>query len=383
MALTLVPPGARKNRFWLARGRTPHGVVSVSTGCIDRREAQAWLRLHAAEIYAEAAAKQAVKTAAAATPAPAADGVRRFAEAVEGYAAQRHIDLSRSVTLPRGVSGASMRWHDQRTPAQRDETRRLLRLRAALGDKPLTEVVWDDLVRLGRSALPGRTNATINREIVTPARAVLHYAAKNRWCHAPQLALLKTPKPGLRCISPEGEARLLAGTNVFKERLLLLWLFRTGMRIEDTLQRVCWDDPARPGERLGIDLKSRVVRTRIGKTQEVGEFELADELVAALSTIAPAERCGKLFSWGNQQNVNRWLHPLRTRVGVHFTPHMARHTVGARLANNGAALATSMAVLGHRTAASSLRYQGISKSTVRAAVNALAPAATDAGAAVA
>jgi integrase len=117
-----------------------------------------------------------------------------------------------------------------------------------------------------------------------------------------------------------------------------------------------WPDPALPGERVGIDLEGRLVRWRIAKTDQFATVPLTDEALALLEAIPAAERKGRLFSWGSQQNVNRWLHPLRERTGVFFTPHMARHSVGNWLDELGANTRDIARALGQRSLKSAERY---------------------------
>ena len=55
------------------------------------------------------------------------------------------------------------------------------------------------------------------------------------------------------------------------------------------------------------------------------------------------------------------------KLGIEFTPHMARHSLGTWLNASGAGLKTIMAALGHKDAKSSIRYQAADVDTVRAA----------------
>jgi len=62
--LTLWPPGHRNNKFWLARGRVRHfaDIISISTGCTSRSEAEAWLDRNFPAVLNLAAAKATAKT---------------------------------------------------------------------------------------------------------------------------------------------------------------------------------------------------------------------------------------------------------------------------------------------------------------------------------
>jgi integrase len=205
-----------------------------------------------------------------------------------------------------------------------------------------------------------------------PAAAALHYAAANRWCDHWRVKLFREPAPGVRAVGHAAEAALFAAARPGEETLLLLWLFRTGMRIEDTLLRVVWPAKETGGERTGIDLEAGIVRFRAGKTDQYRELALADDLIAALKEVPVDQRQGRLFRWKYQSNLTRQvLARLRRETGVHFTPHMARHTLGARLNEAGAGLRTIMAALGHADVKSSIRYQSADIELVRATINRL------------
>lgn len=86
---------------------------------------------------------------------------------------------------------------------------------------------------------------------------------------------------------------------------------------------------------------------------------------------AKDEETGELprfvFPWRSRHSVYNWLIPLRDELGVTFTPHMARHTVGTMLNAQGASLRTIMDRLGHADVKSSLRYQAGDIEVVREA----------------
>ena len=50
----------------------------------------------------------------------------------------------------------------------------------------------------------------------------------------------------------------------------------------------------------------------------------------------PLPRRDRVFPWTDRQLVYKWLRPLCQRLGVAFTPHMARHNFGGLLREAGA-----------------------------------------------
>lgn len=352
MALDLVPPGRRRNKFWLVYGRLNGRLVEKSTGTLDKKEARGVLRrVERGEILTGPAAKSgnivpitAKKPGTAKKPVAAKGDEMTFGQAVRAYAAGgRKRGGAVDIDCPAGES-------------DRQEAKRLKRLIEKLGDRALASLCQHDFDRLAQRTYPRGAASTKNREIMRSASAVIHYAAKNRWTALWQVELFREQAPGDRWVSVEEAVTLINGAGEPQQRLFLRWLFATGMRVDDVLKRVVWPDPALPGERVGIDLEGRLVRWRIAKTDQFATVPLTDEALALLEAIPAAERRGRLFPWGSQQNVNRWLHPLRERTGVFFTPHMARHSVGNWLDELGANTRDIARALGQRSLKSAERY---------------------------
>jgi integrase len=349
MALDLVPPGRRRNKFWLVYGRLNGAMVEKSTGTLSKSEARAFLRrLERGEILTGTAAKSEnvlpIKPSAPPAAAAAIPTEMTFGQAVRQYAAGGR------------KRGGAVDIDCPTSETERMEAKRLKRLIEKLGDRPLSAMRQHDFDQLAHRTYPTGAASTKNREIMRSASAVIHYAAKNRWCGLWQVELFKEQAPGDRWLSAEEAATLIGAASDPKQRLFLRWLFSTGMRVGDTLQRAVWPDPSQPGERVGIDLENRLVRWRIRKTDQFHTVPLNDEAMTLLEAIPAAQRKGRLFSWGHQQNVNRWLHPLREQTGVYFTPHMARHSVGNWLDEMGANTRDIARVLGQKSLKSAERY---------------------------
>jgi len=351
-------PGSRKGYpFVMITGRYNGRMIELRTGCRTRPHAQLWFARWEQEQRAGAAAE-----APTAPPPPARD-YRTFGEAISAYARYHQIS----------VSGPGLSADD------RKNGRRLQRLITALGEHPVGAIHRQDLLELAATVYPQGSAASKNREILTPARAVLNFVAELNpsWCAAPKIKSLPTLRPAPRAVGDDIEIRLLAAAAQLSSRstqtfagehhLLLLWLFRAGTRITDTL-RVVWEDPGARGERLGVNLSEGVVRLVIHKTQHRHELPLSPELLAALKKVPEDRRRGRVFHWRTRSGVYTWLRPLCDTCGVYVTPHMARHTVGTRLAAARTPLPALMAALTHRSVASSLVYQGAAISETRGAV---------------
>lgn len=317
MPLRLIPPGTRKgNPYYLVRGTLLGRQVEVSAKTADPRAA------------------------------------KRFARELERRAAAEPAEeLNRNASFA-AVAHAYLSWRD---PCRADR-QRIAKLVTVLGRRRARDIRQVEIVDAANQLYRDRTAATKNREAVRPAAAILHYAAKNGICEWMRIAPFREPRPKTRAASTEVAQLLFEAAPSGDRKLFLVWSFCQGTRISDTL-RVCWED---------IDLAARSVRIRISKTDLTTILPLHAEVIGLLSLIPAERRIGRIFPWGDKSNVYRWLRPLVRSLGIDFTPHMARHSVGTWMAESGASLRAIMSALGHASVQSSMRYQSVSLDVTRA-----------------
>lgn len=316
MPLKLISPGKRKgNRFYLARGSIAGQRVEVSTETTDKAVAQRFADALAVSLHTGAGERRA--NAEALT----------FKEAADRYVEFRH-------------------------PSKIDR-QRIDKLTALIGADEVKVINHARLVYAANYLYPGMKPATKNRNAMRPAAAILHYAAENQWRDWLRVKLFKEPKPTTRTAKPDAKKLLLANTKG-KKRLLILWLFRQGTRISDTL-RVEWDH---------LNLNAATVKLWVSKNQEWRTFPLDEAVVAALANENQAK---PLWPWQTRSGVYKWLRPLVRSLGVAFTPHMGRHTLGSDLNASGAGLKTIMGALGQDDPKSAARYATADLEVVRAA----------------
>lgn len=314
MPLKLIPPGKRKGTvFYIARGTVAGRRVEISTKTTDKGAAERFAADLTTRIHAEGERRS--------------DTELTFEEAARAYLAWRR-------------------------PPKRDRAY-VERLIHQMGKKAVRAVTHADMVAAAHALCPGCVNATKNRHVLKPAGAILHYAAENGHRDWIKLKLFKEPKPKTRAASRDVRKVLLANT-AGKKRLLLLWLFTMGTRITETLN-IEWEH---------LNLKDGIATIWINKTQEWRKTPLDDTLIAAL---ANEDQTKPLWPWKDRSSVYRWLWDLVERLGVEFTPHMARHSVGTWLNESGAGLKTIMEALGHADPRASLRYQSAGIEIVRQA----------------
>jgi integrase len=313
MPLKLVPPGTRKgNKFYLILGMEAGVQYEVSTRTTDQRIAKQRL----AQVKEEIAS------------APAAGARLTFAQAAKLYI-------------------------DWRSPAKVD-VERIWKVVGILGRHQISDIRQAQLVSAATRLLPHHSPATRNREVLRPAAAILHYGAENGYCSWLRVRLFKEPPPPTRAVSSELAAELIGAVDG-RRRLLLVWLFHQGTRITQTL-RIMWSD---------INMERRVFKIFDAKGPCWREFPVHDEVYALLEEIPEEVRVGRLWPWAQKSSVYRWLRPLTRELGIPFTPHMARHSVGTWLNESGAGLRTIMGALGHADPKSSVRYQAADVEIIR------------------
>lgn len=277
MSYKLIPPGTRKdNPYWLIRGSINNRPFEISTRTADKAGAK--------RLAPQLVAKLVESRSLADAP------VTTF-----GQAAARYLAAVR--------------------PSAKEE-KRVNRVVEHLGKKPLAEIVSDTLSQLADEMLPGRANATQNREIITPAASVMHYAADNKWVLWVRVKKRHEPEAAARPVHPDVAEALIAGAAGDPDlELLLSLIFFQGRRVGDALKT--------RGEQ--IDLSAQLFGQRIGKTDKWKWSALHPRVFILLANRAPLPQ-GKILRWNHYQSAHFHLKKLCKTVGVDFTFHMARHS---------------------------------------------------------
>ena len=324
MPLKLIPPGRRKgNPYCLVRGRFLGRDIEVSAETRDPVAAERF--------------KNAIERRILDGCVPGPEATVGFHTAADLYAAAKGLG--------------------------KDDERRIANLKSVIPNKPVRAVVQADLDAAAVKLHAGDTPETKNRNVYTPAAAILHYAARNDWCEWKRFDRPKQKQAETRA-AKDGAAEALLRATSGKEHLLILWLFKHGTRISGALSVDCGR----------IDLKGRTYELFITKNRTWRRFPIDDEVWELLANDPDVQRAeGRLFPWRDRWRVYEWLRPLCERAGVAFTPHMARHWLGKTLNKKGAGLRTIMTALGQSNYKSAIRYVAEDIEAVRESTKAIAP----------
>ena len=247
---------------------------------------------------------------------------------------------------------------------------------AKAGKTRLSHMGQAEIEALASKLYPGSSAATLNRKLYTPVSAVLHHAARKRWCPKPVIARPKGhDKERVRWITYDEAERLIAGAAPHL-RPLVVFLLSTGARLSEALY-LEWED---------VDLSRahvvfRPTAARGIKTDEARGVPLPARAVAELANL-PWDRRGMVFRrpagkirktgrvWlpyamrdgGGGQIKTAWA-GMCERAGIaDFTPHDCRHTWATWHYRANRDVQALMALGGWKTPSMVFRYTHVNAS---------------------
>jgi len=300
--MRIYPPGTRKgNRYYVAKGSV--GGKQYEFVC---RDAEGRPATNART------ARQAVRTFER--------EIRESGQPERPKAVKTWGEVADSYAEARGISANDQRYIKRLTGAWVKSEN------CYFGDLAIGDVLPLHVAEASNAAWPGCTNETKNRQGYTTAASVLHFAAENRLRDYVVIRKLPEKEPEIRRPDREAAKLLLKNTEA-DQWLLILVLFCQGWRITETLS--LREDK--------INLPERTVDLWVNKTKVWQRLHLHDAVFEALANRLPLNRPnGRVFPWNDRHQVYDWLRPLCKKLGVAFTPHMARHEFGSLLRELGA-----------------------------------------------
>lgn len=216
---------------------------------------------------------------------------------------------------------------------------------------------------------PPPSTETVNREITTPLRAIVNFAAGQAWRHKivlkavkrasgelpslPRRAaqdgdvdkLLRAISQALEDLKPVGRRQLNYRRKLASLRALFALVtvvHERGYRISEWLR---WDWTT-------IDLQAGMARILLSKPDRWADFDLSPQAVAALAAM-PAKDAGRVFPWRHRSQVYQAV----DRLGLHWRPHESRRAVVTAVLKNTGDPRLAQEYVGHASVRTTLRYR--------------------------
>lgn len=322
---------------WYLRGTVRRISVDESTGTRDRKAAEEIRAVREAELL-----KRSVHGDSA---------VRTFAEAALSY-----------------MEAGGERSH-------------LTPILNVIGRKPLGAIGQAEIEALARKLKPGASGATINRHIYTPVAAVLHHAARKKWCDKPVLARPKQSAGRIRWVTHDEADRLVeaAAPHI---RPLVIFLFSTGARIAEALY-LDWRDvdldrahvvfpETKNGEPRGVPLHPRAVAALSALPHRTGAvFRRSLPRLTAGGKLTPLGDAYEVREGGGGQIKTAWAGMLKRAGIADFSPHDCRHTWATWHYQANRDLTALMKLGGWKSVQMVMRYAHVNTSELAGTINAI------------
>lgn len=247
------------------------------------------------------------------------------------------------------------------------------------GQKKLAQIGQAEIDAAAKRLKPGAAPSTLNRHIYTPCAAVLHHAARKKWCDKPVIARPKEPKGRVRWVEYD-EAERLIESAADHLKPLVTFLLCTGARLSEALY-LDWREvdlsraqviflDTKNGEDRGVPLhpralaalanlphrKGAVFRRHYGGKRWDGKIRPVGD--------GYADREGK----GGGQVKTAWRKMLERAEITDFTPHDCRHTWATWHYRENRDLSALMELGGWKTPAMVMRYAHVNTSHLAGSV---------------
>lgn len=207
------------------------------------------------------------------------------------------------------------------------EPRYLPRVVAYFGDRQLVEIFPFDIRQMAKALYPEGSNATLNRQALAPARAVMIHAYERGWCGLMRLRRFKEEPPKRREPASPTWLHAFARQCMLEERpqlaALVLLMATTGTRVTEATN-LRWSE---------VDLRRRSILLLRTKTGRNSLRTLTDEMVNRLSAFQPGTAPGdRVFGYSCRQSVNARIRKVCAAADISYKPS---HTCGRHsFANN-------------------------------------------------
>lgn len=202
------------------------------------------------------------------------------------------------------------------------DTRFLVKVSTELAGRRLRDITPRDVREAAKKLYPSAAPATLNRQAITPIRAVILYAHRQGWC--PPIRVVGFPvKRATRKAVGMDYLDTLRPHLPHRLYVLMLFLHVTGRRIGDALAM-------EPSWRTGA-----VVRIPDTKNGEPATAHIPPAVAALLDDLPPVN--GLVFGYAARSSVYATLRRACAKAGVEYlgTHQPGRHSYATTLHNAG------------------------------------------------
>ncbi|MGX5830346.1 tyrosine-type recombinase/integrase [Mesorhizobium sp. 43Arga] len=199
-------------------------------------------------------------------------------------------------------------------------------------DTRISAMTGDSVRAAAKALYPGAAYTTWNRQVVTPAKAIINHAANAGKCYAITIkGFSKRDRDARRPDTPPRQAVDRSYIDAFRAHCevprigtLMLLLFQTGARIGDAV-RLEWRD---------VDLDEKRVTFREMKNGDDGTADLTDELALELRSMRAAAvvvagggsiDADRVFGFSHRFGLYRVIRSTCQKAGI---PYLGTHQPG-------------------------------------------------------
>jgi integrase len=228
------------------------------------------------------------------------------------------------------------------------EARYLDPIVAYFGDRPLNTIFPFDIKEMAKALFPSALNSTLNRQALSPARAVINHAYERGWCNLVRLRNFREDKPRRKTPASPIWLQLFVREcdrkgNIPHVAAIVLFMAQTGARVSEAIE-LCWSE---------VDLAARTALLLRVKTGKNSLRSLSDELVNRLLRLS-MDKTGseRVFRYTNRKAVNERIAAVCKRAGISYKPShtCGRHTFANMALDMGIDIPTAMAAGGWESA---------------------------------
>ncbi len=204
------------------------------------------------------------------------------------------------------------------------DPRFLLKISKELSGLRLKDITPRDIRAAARKAYPNAANSTINRQGITPAKAVINYGHAQGWCGLIKVEGLPVKRPKRKAIDRDYIDALQPHLPV-RTYALMLFLFQTGRRVGDAIyMRPDW-----------LDMETMRVFIPETKNGEPATVVITAELAELIAELTP--RHGRVFGYVHRSSLYNTLRRACDKAGLEYlgTHQPGRHSFATSLSEAG------------------------------------------------